>query len=131
MREMGISGISPGPNLSRRNFEHKVFPYLLRDLEIEKANQVWGIDITYVRLLAGWLYMVAVLDLYSRYARELGVGLHIRNELCPIGSQPSPYNSQTRNLEFGSGQPFYERVVCVEIAIRSHRDQHGFKRSCP
>lgn len=67
MQEMGIAGICPGPNLSRRNQENKVYPYLLRGLRIERANQVWGIDITYVRLVAGWLYMVAVLDWYSRY----------------------------------------------------------------
>lgn len=67
MREMQIAGICPGPNLSRRNFEHRTFPYLLRGLLIERANHVWGIDITYVRLVSGWLYMVAVLDWYSRY----------------------------------------------------------------
>lgn len=47
MQEMGIAGICPGPNLSRRNNEHKVFPYLLRGLPITVPNQVWGIDITY------------------------------------------------------------------------------------
>jgi putative transposase len=67
MREMGIAGISPGPNLSKRRSDHKVYPYLLRDLAITEANQVWGIDITYVRLARGWLYLVAVLDWFSRY----------------------------------------------------------------
>jgi putative transposase len=67
MREMGIEGIAPGPNLSKRNQAHKVYPYLLRGVEIKRCNQVWGIDITYIRLLAGWLYLVAVLDWHSRY----------------------------------------------------------------
>lgn len=67
MQEMGIAGISPGPNLSRRNQEHKVFPYLLRGLKITGPNHVWGIDITYIRLQRGWLYLVAILDWYSRY----------------------------------------------------------------
>lgn len=67
MREMGIAGICPGPNLSRRNADHRVFPYLLRHLPITAPNQVWGIDITYIRLRAGWMYLVAVLDWYSRY----------------------------------------------------------------
>ena len=67
MREMGISGITPGPNLSRREQGHRVFPYLLRDLLIERPNQVWGIDITYIRLLGGWLYLVAIIDWFSRY----------------------------------------------------------------
>jgi putative transposase len=53
MREMGIAGVAPGPNLSRRDSEHRVYPYLLRDLTSAYPNHVWGIDITYVRLHAG------------------------------------------------------------------------------
>jgi putative transposase len=67
MREMGITGIHPGPNLSRRNQQHKVYPYLLRNLEITHPDQVWGIDITYIRLQKGWMYLVAIMDWYSRY----------------------------------------------------------------
>lgn len=67
MQEMGIAGISPGPNLSKRNNEHRVYPYLLRGLSITASNQVWGIDITYIRLVRGWMYLVAVIDWYSRF----------------------------------------------------------------
>jgi putative transposase len=67
MRQMGIAGISPGATPSRHNPEHPVYPYLLRDLISAYPNHVWGIDVTYVRLHAGWLYLVAVLDWYSRY----------------------------------------------------------------
>jgi putative transposase len=62
-REMGIVGIHPGPNLSKRRSDHKVYPYLLRGLAITEPNQVWGIDITYIRLAKGWLYLVAILGL--------------------------------------------------------------------
>lgn len=67
MREMGIAGISPGPNLSRRNPDHRVYPYLLRGVTAAYPNHVWSIDITYIRLVAGWMYLVAVLDLATRY----------------------------------------------------------------
>jgi putative transposase len=67
MREMGLAGICPGPNLSQRRQEHAIFPYLLRNLTATRPNHVWGVDITYVRLRGGWLYLVAVLDWYSRY----------------------------------------------------------------
>jgi putative transposase len=67
MREMGLVAICPGPNLSRRAAEHRVFPYLLRGLQVTGPNHVWGTDITYIRLSGGWLYLVAVLDWYSRY----------------------------------------------------------------
>lgn len=67
MREMGIAGICPGPNLSKRRMDHQVYPYLLRNLIIGYPNHVWGIDITYIRLVGGWLYLVAILDWFSRY----------------------------------------------------------------
>jgi putative transposase len=67
MQDMGLAGIVPGPNLSKRNEAHRIYPYLLRHLKIVRPNQVWGIDITYIRLQAGWMYLVAVLDWFSRY----------------------------------------------------------------
>jgi len=67
MQEMGLRAIYPGPNLSKRTQQHAVYPYLLRGLTIGQPNQVWGVDITYIRLRAGWLYLFAVLDWYSRF----------------------------------------------------------------
>ena len=67
MREMGIAGLSPGPNLSKRNPQHRVYPYLLRGVTAAHPNHVWSIDITYIPLVGSWMYLVAVLDLYSRY----------------------------------------------------------------
>lgn len=67
MRDMGIAGVSPGPNLSKRNLAHKIYPYLLRDVKASHPNHVWSVDITYIRLKQGWMYLVAVIDWYSRY----------------------------------------------------------------
>jgi putative transposase len=67
MREMGIVGIAPGPQTSRKAPQHPVYPYLLGTVTSAYPNHVWGVDITYVRMQAGWLYLVAVLDWYSRY----------------------------------------------------------------
>ncbi len=67
MREMGIEGVSPGPNLSKRTQKEGVYPYLLRHITSAYPNHIWGIDITYIRLHAGWMYLVAILDWYSRY----------------------------------------------------------------
>lgn len=68
-QEMGLETLYPKPNLSKAasGQDHKVFPYLLRGLSIERPNQVWGVDITYVRLTAGWMYLVAFLDWHSRF----------------------------------------------------------------
>jgi putative transposase len=67
MSEMGIAAIYPGPNLSQRNHKEGVYPYLLRHITSAYPNHIWGIDITYIRLRAGWMYLVAILDWYSRY----------------------------------------------------------------
>ena len=67
MREMGTEGIHPGPNLSKRALAHTIYPYLLRGVTPRHPHHVWGVDITYIRLSRGWLYLVAVLDWFSRY----------------------------------------------------------------
>jgi putative transposase len=67
MREMGLAGISPGPNTSKRVLHSQIYPYLLRHVTASSPNHIWGIDITYIRLRGGWMYLVAVLDWFSRY----------------------------------------------------------------
>ncbi len=67
MKRMGIQAIYPKPNLSEPCPGHKKYPYLLRGVEIERINQVWSTDITYLRMRNGFLYLTAVIDWYSRY----------------------------------------------------------------
>ena len=66
MRVMGLAGMAPGPNTSGKHPQHKVYPYLLRGVEVERPNQVWSADVTYIRLARGFVYLVAVIDWYSR-----------------------------------------------------------------
>ena len=66
MREMAIYPIYPKPNLSKRNFKHSVVPYLLRNMPIYMPNQVWSIDITYIKMLHAHMYLTAIIDWYSR-----------------------------------------------------------------
>ena len=67
MRLMGLEAIYPKPRLSVAGRGHRVYPYLLRDVTIERADQVWSTDITYVPLASGFMYLAAVIDWYSRY----------------------------------------------------------------
>lgn len=66
MRVLGLAGMAPGPHTSRPHPQHKVYPYLLRGVDIDRPNQVWSTDITYIRLARGFVYLVAVIDWYSR-----------------------------------------------------------------
>jgi len=67
MRKMGLEAIYPKKNLSKAHPDHKKYPYLLKDMVIDHPDQVWGVDITYIRLQHGFVYLVAVMDWYSRY----------------------------------------------------------------
>jgi putative transposase len=67
MRLMGLEAIYPKPKLSAAAAGHKVFPYLLRDVTIDRVDQVWSTDITYIGLPSGFMYLAAVIDWYSRY----------------------------------------------------------------
>ncbi|MPM44773.1 3-dehydroquinate dehydratase [bioreactor metagenome] len=67
MDEMGIYAVYPKPNLSKRSKEHKVFPYLLKNKTIFLPNQVWAVDITYIRMGKKHMYLTAIIDWYSRF----------------------------------------------------------------
>ena len=67
MRKMGITAIYPKAKLSGKHPAHKIYPYLLTNIDIVRPNQVWSADITYIRVRSGFLYLVAIMDWYSRY----------------------------------------------------------------
>jgi putative transposase len=77
LRKMGIEAIYPKQNLSRRGLVKYVKPYLLRGLKIERPNQVWAIDITYIAMKKGFMYLTAIIDVYSRFI----VGWQVSNSL--------------------------------------------------
>jgi len=77
MKSVGIRALYAGPNTSKRNKEHAIYPYLLREIEINKVNQAWMVDITYLRMPKGFMYLVALIDVHSRYV----VGWSLSNTL--------------------------------------------------
>lgn len=79
---MGLRAIMPGKHTSRRNKSHKVYPYLLRNLSITRPNQVWALDITYIPMRKGFMYMVAIIDLHSRYIVNWSVSNTMDAEWC-------------------------------------------------
>ena len=81
-RVMGLQAVMPGKHTSRRCKSHPVYPYLLRNLTIDRKNQVWAIDITYIPMKKGYTYLVAIIDLHSRYVLNWSVSNSMDANWC-------------------------------------------------
>lgn len=79
---MGIRAIVPGIHSSKRNKQHKVYPYLLWDLVTDRPNQVWATDITYILMKKGFMYLTAVIDVYTRKVMNWSVSNSVEAERC-------------------------------------------------
>jgi len=122
MREMGIAAIYPAPRLSKQHPEHKIYPYLLRNLGIKRPNQVWSLDITFIRLRGGWLYLVVVLDWFSRFvvSWELSQSLEIDFVLSAIDRALLQAVPEICNTDQGSqftSPRFTERILAAEAQV--------------
>lgn len=119
---MGLAAICPGPHTSRPAPEHLVYPYLLRGLKIDRPNQVWSTDITYIPLASGFAYLVAIMDWFSRYvlAWELSVTLDVSFCLTALDwalaqGRPEIFNTD-QGAQFTSRE-FTGRLLAEEIRI--------------
>jgi putative transposase len=106
MRRMGLEAVYPRPKrgLSIPDKEHKIYPYLLKDVQISRADQVWSADITYIRMYRGWLYLVAVMDWFSRYVLSWELSVTLESEFCVSALQQalSLGRPETFNTDQGS-----------------------------
>ena len=82
MRIMGIEAIYPKKNLSKPSPGCKIYPYLLRERKISRVNEVWGADITYIRMRHGWLYLMAIMDWVSRYVLSWETSTTLEVDFC-------------------------------------------------
>jgi putative transposase len=82
MKQMNIAAIYPKPNLSRKREGHKIYPYLLSELIISYPNQVWMVDITYLKMPIGFAYLIALIDVYSRYIIAANISNSMDSEFC-------------------------------------------------
>lgn len=106
----GICAIYPGPNTSRWNQLHAVHPYLLADMEVIRPNQVWMVDLTYLRLKGGFMYLVAFIDVHSRYIFSWSLSNTLETACCIdalekelINVTPEIINSD-QGCQFTSGE---------------------------
>lgn len=122
MSVMGLEAIYPKPRLSQSDAKAMVYPYLLRNLSIDRSNQVWSTDITYIRLAQGFVYLVAIIDWFSRYVLswELSITLDVSFclhalEQALLKAQPEIFNSD-QGVQFTSRE-FTHRLQTAGIRI--------------
>jgi putative transposase len=122
MRQMGMEAIYTKPQLSQPGVGHKIYPYLLRGVKIERVNHVWSADITYIRLQQGFIYLVAVIDWWSRYVLSWAVSVTLDGYFCLEaleralrGGRPEIFNTD-QGAQFTS-RAFTERLRQGESQI--------------
>ncbi len=118
LRKMGIDAICPKRNLSKPGKAKYIKPYLLRGLKIERPNQVWAIDITYISMVKGYLYLTAIIDIYSRYIVGWGLYNTIEAKNCieVLNSAVSHYGTpEIINSDQGSQFTSKEWIEVVEV----------------
>jgi putative transposase len=128
MQEMGLAAVYPGPNLSKRARQAAIFPYLLANVTASTPNHIWGLDIAYIRLRGGWMYLVAILDWYSRYVIrwELDQTLQIAFVLEALQRALAQASPQICNSDQGSHftSPQYTQLL-LSHDVRISMDSKG------
>jgi putative transposase len=123
MKLMGIEAVYPKKNLSKRNHEHKVFPYLLKEYPPLKPHDVWCVDITYIKIATGFIYLTALIDVVSRHVMGWHVSTSLDTESClraldmaiATGYKPKVINSD-QGCQFTSQEWIYQ-LTLLEVKI--------------
>jgi len=123
LRRMGIMALFPMRNLSKPNPAHKIYPYLLKGVEVTRVNQVWSVDITYIRLAHGFAYLVAVIDWYSRRVLSWRLSNTLESDFCvealeeamELFGTPEIFNSD-QGSQFTS-ESFTSRLIAQNVKI--------------
>jgi putative transposase len=122
MALLGIEAVYPKPKLSQPGEGHKIYPYLLRGVGVDRVNQVWSTDITYIRMARGFVYLVAVMDWFSRYVLSWRLSLTLDLDFCVDAlkcalrrGRPEIFNSD-QGSQFTS-EKFIGELAGREIAI--------------
>ena len=123
MRMMGLAAICPKRRLSKPAPGHRIYPYLLRGVKVERVNQVWSADITYVRLARGFVYLVAVMDWFSRYVLAWEISTTLDTSFCvsaldwalASGIHPEIFNTD-QGSQFTS-EEFTRRLIDRSVQI--------------
>ena len=130
MQRMGIEALYRRPRTTKPEPGHKIYPYLLRGMEITRPNQVWAMDITYIPMARGFVYLAVVLDWFSRRVLSWRLSITMEAAFCvetledalARHGKPDIFNTD-------QGSPVHGRGLHRRARQQRHRDQHGWQRA--
>lgn len=123
MKKLGLMSIYRKPKTSEPHPLHRKYPYLLRGVKIDRSNQVWGTDITFIRMQQGWVYLVAILDWYSRYVLGFGISITMEKEFCIEALEQSLKSAKPEIFNSDQGSQFTSHEFTEKL------EEHGIRIS--
>jgi putative transposase len=118
MHVMGLEAVYPKPKLSRPGEGHKIYPYLLKGVDVTRANQVWSSDITYIRMASGFAYLVAIMDWYSRYVLSWSLSVTMEMDFCVEALNRALLRGRPEIFNSDQGSQFTSEKFAGELKSR-------------
>lgn len=118
MEVLGLEAVYPKPKLSQPGEGHQIYPYLLRGVTVERVNQVWSTDITYIRMAQGFVYLVAVMDWFSRYVLSWSLSLTLEIDFCLEALQRAFRRGQPEIFNSDQGSHFTSEKFIAALKAR-------------
>jgi len=118
MEVMGLAAVYPKPKLSQPGEGHRIYPYLLEGVEVTRANQVWSTDITYIRMAEGFLYLVAVMDWFSRFVLSWALSVTLELGFCLEALQRALRRGRPEIFNSDQGAQFTSEKFTGELESR-------------
>ena len=131
MRLMGLEAIYPKPRLSVAGRGHRIYPYLLRNVSIERPDQVWSTDITYVPLPAGFMYLAAIIDWYSRYVLAWRLSNTLDGSFCLEMLEEALSRGEPGGVQHRPGSAVHGRGVDGSAGVGRGGGEHGWSGPLP
>lgn len=118
MEVMAIEAVYPKPRLSQPGEGHKIYPYLLKDVEVTRVNQVWSSDITYIRMAEGFVYLVAVMDWFSRFVLSWALSVTMELDFCVAALKQALRRRRPEIFNSDQGSQFTSEKFTDELETR-------------
>ena len=129
LRRLGLQALAPGPHTSQPRPQQHIYPYLLRGVKVERVNQVWSTDIRYIRLAAGFAYLVAIMDWYSRDVLSWELSVSLESSFCVSALEWAPSSPSTGDLQLRSRGAIHQPGVHRALTRARDPDQYGWART--